>query len=244
MRPDSPLRGAVVDCAISLQPLDSGPTLKEHVYKALREAILDADIYSAGADWRLDERAMAQRLGISRTPLRDALTRLEHEGLVKVLARKGVFLRRRSRTEIVEMITVWAALESMAARLACENASNSGIDGLRALGAVCAPGSAKIRLSEYSEANIEFHRTIMNLSGCDALIKAADRLFTHLRPVRRRAMRDASRTGRSVEDHIAIVEAITARDADRAGELVRGHTMRLGDYISRTWQHLDELEGG
>ena len=232
-----------MDGVISLQPVDSGPTLKEHVYRVLREAILDADIYGVGFEPRLDERELAQQLGISRTPLREALTRLEHEGLVDVLARKGVFLRRRSCTEIVEMITVWAALESMAARLACKYASEIDIDRLREAGAGYTLESAKDRLSEYSEANIEFHKLIVSLSNCGELTRTADRLFTQLRPVRRRAMRDSSRTERSVEDHMAIIEAISERDAGRAGDLVREHTMRLGEYISRTWQYLDELDG-
>lgn len=229
-------------CEISLKPLGDRATLKDDVYLILQEAILDADIYGVTFERRLDERHLAQQLGISRTPLREALTRLEHDGLVKIMARKGVFLLRKSCTEIVEMITVWAALESMAARLACKNALDSDIERLRQIGETYTTDSAKSALNEYSEANIEFHKMIMSLSYCNALTKTAEKLFAHLRPVRRRAMRDAARTDRSIEDHAAIIEAISSRDANHAGELVRKHTMRLGDYISRTWQYLDKLD--
>ena len=227
---------------IALQPVNTGPTLKAHIYTVLRKAILEVDIYGADVNLRLDERALAGQLGISRTPLREALSRLEHEGLVRILARRGVYIARKSREEIVDLVIVWAALESMAARLACERASDSEIDRLRRLGASYSLDSAKARLSEYSEANIEFHRTIISLSKCEALKKTADDLFTHLQPVRRRAMRDTARTDRSVVEHAEIIEAISARRADRAGDLVREHTMRLGDYISRTWKYLDATE--
>ena len=156
---------------IALQPVNTGPTLKEHIYTVLRKAILEVDIYGADVNLRLDERALAGQLGISRTPLREALSRLEHEGLVRILARKGVFMTRKSREEIVDLVTVWAALESMAARLACERASDSEIDRLRTVGASYSLDSAKARLSEYSEANIKFHRTIISLSKCKALQK-------------------------------------------------------------------------
>lgn len=88
-------------------------TLKDHTYDVLREAILDMNIYEEGADLRLDERTMAERLGISRTPIREALARLAQDGLVEIVPRKGVFVLRKSMREVLEMIVTWAALESM-----------------------------------------------------------------------------------------------------------------------------------
>ena len=98
---------------------------------------------------------------------------------------------------------------------------------------------AKAKLSEYSQANIEFHRTILSLSKCPTLEKHAEDLFDQLKPVRRAAMRDAERTNRSVVDHSNIIEAITLRQPDRASDLVRDHTIRLGEYIRRAWRYLD-----
>lgn len=227
---------------IALSPIDLGPSLKDHIYSTLREAILGVDIYDVDVNLKLDERALAAQLGISRTPLREALSRLEHEGLVEVVARKGVYITRRSRQEIVEMVTVWAALESMAARLACERADDSEIDALRCIGGSYTADSVRARIDEYSEANIEFHRTIIGLSKCAALQRMAEDLLTYLQPVRRRAMRDTARADRSVVDHTDIVDALAARSADRAGDLVREHTMRLGEYISRSWMDLDKAE--
>ena len=80
------------------------------------------NIYDEAAELRLDERELSERLAISRTPLREALARLEQEGLVRIVPRRGVYIVRKTKDEILQMITVWAALESMAARLITQHA--------------------------------------------------------------------------------------------------------------------------
>ena len=114
-----------------LNPISESFSLKDHTFNVLRAAILDMDIYQPDADLRLDERQMAERLGISRTPVREALARLSQEGLIEVMPRKGVFVRRKTREEILEMVVTWAALESMAARLATVNATAAELVALR-----------------------------------------------------------------------------------------------------------------
>ncbi|MEM8581331.1 MAG: GntR family transcriptional regulator, partial [Pseudomonadota bacterium] len=105
---------------MKLQPIETNLTLTDHVYEQLREAISGLDLYDESTELKLDERSLADQLGISRTPLREAITRLERDGLVAVVPRKGIFLQRKSMHEVLEMIVAWAALESMAARLAAE----------------------------------------------------------------------------------------------------------------------------
>ena len=223
---------------ISLEKVDASLTLRDHSYLAIRNAISEIDLYDESTDLRIDERSMACQLGVSRTPVREALTRLENEGFVEIQARKGVFLKRLTLEEIVDMIIVWAALESMAARLACERASSGEIGELRTIAAGYTSEGAKARIHEYSEANIHFHRKMMQLSKCRRLESTGEELFRHLRPVRRHAMQDTSRTEQSVVDHTNIIEAVSRRDAGLAGDLVRDHTLRLGDYIRRSWSHL------
>jgi len=221
---------------VELKPVAVNFTLKDHIYGVLRDAILDMNIYDEETDLRLDERQMAEQLGISRTPIREALTRLEQEGFVEIAPRRGVYVKRKSLDEILEMITVWAALESMAARLGCERASESEIAQLRQIGTQFTKDNAKANLSEYSEANIEFHLCVLGLSKCRMLQDIANGLFTHLKAVRRKALRDSSRADRSVVDHMNIIEAIENRNAELASELVREHTLRLHDYIRRSWK--------
>jgi DNA-binding GntR family transcriptional regulator len=214
-------------------------TLKDHIYEVLRTAILDMNIYQEDADLRLDERKMAEQLGISRTPIREALARLEQDGFVEIQPRRGVFVRRKSLEEVLEMIVVWAALESMAARLVTENASDVEIKSLRKLAAKYSQHAARADIAEYSEANIKFHQRILELSKCSMLKSVADGLFQHMYAVRKRAMGESDRAKRSVVDHMHIIEALESRDADLAGTLVREHTMRLHDHVRKTWARLE-----
>jgi DNA-binding GntR family transcriptional regulator len=227
--------------AAKLKPVAINFTLKDHIYKVLRDAILDMNIYAEDADLRLDERGLAERLGISRTPIREALARLSQEGLVDIQPRKGVFVKRKSLDEILEMIVVWAALESMAARLATANASDAEIASLRALALKYSEQDAGAAIGEYSEANIKFHQRILELSKCSMLKSVADGLFQHTFAVRRRAMGEADRARRSVVDHMGIIEALERRDTDLAERLVREHTMKLHEHVRRTWTELENM---
>lgn len=224
---------------MKLAPIPSNFTLKDHVYERLKDAITEMDIYAEDADLRLDERSLAEQLGISRTPLREAIARLEQDGLVTVAPRKGVYVQRKSLAEILEMIVAWAALESMAARLASERASDAEIASLRKIAAKYNDGKAKTRISEYSDDNIRFHQRILEISKCALLKDMADGLFLHMHAVRLRAMGEGDRVERSVVDHAEIIEALEARDADEADRRVREHTMRLHEHVRRTWTRLE-----
>ncbi|MGI9434153.1 MAG: GntR family transcriptional regulator [Geminicoccaceae bacterium] len=227
-----------------LSRIDVNFTLKDHTYDVLRTAILDMNIYQEGVDLRLDERQMAEQLGISRTPIREALARLAQDGLVEILPRKGVFVVRKSMHEILEMVVTWAALESMAARLAANHASDKNLRDLRSFAMKHSADAARADLAEYSEANIQFHQRILELSGCSLLKTTADGLFEHMHAARRRAMGENDRASRSVVDHMEIIEALEARDGDLAERLVREHTMKLHDHIRRTWTRLENLGSG
>ncbi len=224
-----------------LSPISENFTLKDHTFTVLRAAILDMDIYSPDADLRLDERKLAESLGISRTPIREALARLAQEDLVQIVPRKGVFVRRKNREEVLEMVITWAALESMAARLATENATDAQIKALRKFAMKHSSDAVRADIEEYSDANIVFHQTILELSGCTLLRTMADGLFAHMQAVRSRALGESDRARRSVADHMEIIDALTARDPDLASRRVREHTMRLHDHISKTWTRIESI---
>jgi DNA-binding GntR family transcriptional regulator len=226
---------------IVLEPVGINFSLKEHIYEVLKRAITSMNIYDADADLRLDERRMSAELGISRTPIREALARLEQEGFVEIQPRRGVFIKRKSLEEILEMIVAWAALESMAARLVCQKATDEEIDTLRRALPGYTTDELAAHLDEYSEQNIAFHQRILELSGCKLLKEIADGLFLHMRSIRERAMAEGDRIRRSVEDHTHIIDAIEARNADLAADLVREHTMRLHAHVRRTWVDLARL---
>ena len=227
---------------VKLKPVAINFTLKDHIYDVLRETILDVDIYDADEDMRLDERQLAEQLGISRTPIREALARLAQDGLLEIVPRKGVFIHRKSLSDILDMIVTWAALESMAAHIATRDASDVDLQALRKFAMRNSISAKKAELSEYSDANIKFHQMILELSGSELLRSTADGLLMHMHAVRRRAMVEGDRASRSVADHMEIIEALEARDAELASRLVREHTMRLHDHINERWKRLNKLD--
>ena len=218
-----------------LKPVNSNFSLKEHIYAVLRDGITGMNIYAPDADLRLDERRMSEQLGISRTPIREALARLEQEGLVEIVPRRGVFIRRKSLDQVLEMIVAWAALEGMAARLASGRVTTKDVASLRKLGGSFVSEEAAAHLDEYSDANIRFHQKILELSGCGLLKEMADALFLHMRAIRSRAMAEGDRVRRSVADHQHIIAALEMHDPELAERLVREHTMNLHAHIRRTW---------
>ena len=113
--------GAAV--APRVEPIASPESFKRRAYAALKDAIVAMDVYRSRSDIRLDERRLALDFGISRTPVREAMAQLEREGFVRAVPRRGIYVVRKTKREVIEMITAWAALESMAARLITENAS-------------------------------------------------------------------------------------------------------------------------
>src|SRR5712671_4977127 len=114
-----------------VEPIGSPESFKSRAYTALKDAIVSMDVYRSRADIRLDERRLALDFGISRTPVREAMAQLEREGFVRAVPRRGIYVVRKTKREVIEMITAWAALESMAARLITENAGAEEVAALR-----------------------------------------------------------------------------------------------------------------
>lgn len=224
---------------LRLKRLRPDRTMTVRAYEALRQAIMARDIYRAGEDLRLDERKLAQQLGISRTPIRSAIARLEQEGLVKTVARRGVYVVRKSKTEVIEIITVWAALESMAARLATVEATGQEVATLRALFAEFDGGRIEAKLDEYSEANLRFHQRIIEMSHSALLIRLASSILIHMRAIRRRTIGEKRRYARSIVDHMNIIEALERRDTVAAETLVREHALNLAAHVAANVHDLD-----
>jgi DNA-binding GntR family transcriptional regulator len=224
---------------LGLAPIASEPNFTEKAYAALKEVITRLDLYGSRAEIRLDERQLAADLGVSRTPVREALAQLEREGFVRSIPRRGIYVVRKTRSEVIELITAWAALEGMAARLATQKASDQEISALRQMFATFEGGAEQAKLDEYSEVNIEFHQTIIRMSHNQVLIDMAENLFTHMRMIRRKTIGEMDRADKSIHDHMNIIEALQARDTNRAEELVRSHALGLADHVARYADYLD-----
>ena len=237
VRPSSVGAAAVTQPALA--PIDTTPSFKHQAYTALKNAIVAMDIYRSRDDIPLDERKLAQDFGVSRTPVREALAQLESEGFVRSVPRRGIYVVRKSKREVIEMITAWAALESMAARLITQQASEADIAGLRRMFATFEGGHLRAHLDEYSEVNIEFHQAIIRMSRNHVLVDLAENLFTHMRMIRRKTIGEKDRVDRSIRDHMNIIEALEARDTARAEGLVRDHALGLADHVARYADYLD-----
>ena len=219
--------------------LDAQPSYRDRAYAALKRAITAMDIYDHPEEIRLDERRLSEGLGVSRTPIREAMTLLEQEGFVRTRPRRGIFVVRKTKREIVEMITVMAALESMAARLAAERASTTDIARLRCLMAEFSAGNDGERLAEYSDANIAFHQAIIKMSGSALLAELTENLFIHIRAIRKITIHQDNRAARSVVDHMRIIEALERRDFELAERLAREHTLGLAAHVEQHGDFLD-----
>jgi DNA-binding GntR family transcriptional regulator len=224
---------------VAVEPIASPLSFKHKAYAALKDVIVSMDVYRSRADIRLDERRLALDFGISRTPVREAMAQLEREGFVRSVPRRGIYVVRKTRCEVIEMITAWAALESMAARLITETASETDIASLRSMFATFEGGRIAAHLDEYSEVNIEFHQSIIRMSGNGVLIALAENLFTHMRMIRRKTIGEHDRADRSIRDHMNIIEALEARDTARAEELVRNHALGLAEHVAKYADYLD-----
>jgi DNA-binding GntR family transcriptional regulator len=224
---------------LAIEPIDTSFSFKNKAYAALKNVIVSMDVYRNRQDIRLDERQLAQDFGISRTPVREAMAQLEREGFVRSVPRRGIYVVRKTRTQVIEMITAWAALESMAARLITEHADDAEIVSLRKMFATFEDGALRAHLDEYSEANIEFHQSIIRMSGNSVLISLAENLFTHMRMIRRKTIVEQDRIERSIRDHMNIIEALEARDTARAEVLVRNHALGLAEHVAKYANYLD-----
>jgi DNA-binding GntR family transcriptional regulator len=231
---DSPL-----PLSLQLRPLSVAASFRDQAYAALKQAITDADIYAHREEIRLDERQLSQALGVSRTPIREAMTLLEQEGFLRTVPRRGVFIIRKTKKQILEMIEMWAALESMAARLATLNASDEDIGQLRHMFDNFRSDTPSENIEEYSEANIAFHQAIIRLSGSHLMGETLENLFIHVRAIRRMTISQSDRAARSIVDHMRIIEALEQRDTELAERLVRQHSLDLAAHVAKHCDFLD-----
>ena len=216
-------------------------TFKARAYVAIKHAITALDIYkSPDAVW-LDERQLSERLGVSRTPVREAIAMLEQEGFVKSMPRRGIVILKKNRREVVEMIEAWAALESMAVHRIATRASDQEIASLRQLFDHFNDSHRPADfVSEYSSANVAFHQGLIRLGGSQTLIDITENILLHVRGIRELTIGRDQRAERSIRDHLAIIHALEKRDVAAAETLSREHTLGLAAYVE---EHGEDIFG-
>lgn len=196
--------------------------LREHVHDVLRRAIISGDI-PAGA--RLNERQLADELGVSTTPLKEALRRLETEGLVATEPRRGVRVTFDAG-QAEEMALARAALESMIARMAAQRIDNRSAAELEKTIGQMAAATLAGDVEQLIALNEEFHDAIHVISGCGYIqrLLIGQRVYVHT--ARYLILGDADERGRALDEHRAIYAALAARDSDGAERAMRDHVVR------------------
>ena len=224
---------AMADADIAIVRIAPETSFKNKAYEALKEAILKMDIYATPEPVMLDERALSERLGVSRTPIREAIAMLEQDGFVKTVPRRGIVVVRRTKSEIVDMIRARAALESMAARLITTIARKKDISALRDF---FKDFNLRDRLpqdhvDQYSKANIAFHQALISLSESPVLVDMTNDILLHVRGYRQLTIGRTERIAASLPEHLGIIEALEERDTELAERLARDHTLKLAAYV-------------
>jgi DNA-binding GntR family transcriptional regulator len=220
---------------IALRPmrgLSARKSLGELVYDNLRQAIVRGDL---APGTRLVESRIAGSQGISRTPVREAIHKLEREYFIERLPRGGFGVLGLSRQDIVETFGIRSVLEGYAARLA---AINYQADDLKPLEAKIDEFERLLRRNQLRglpDVNTQFHDLLYALSRSPRLVGMIDALRDHIFRFRQIILRDASRARISNDDHRLILEHIRGRDAEGVERLVREHILRGQAMVLKTF---------
>jgi DNA-binding GntR family transcriptional regulator len=198
----------------------SNLSLVNQAYKELKRIILEYRVPLGG---KLNEGELAAALGISRTPVREAINRLEKEGLVQIFPQRGAFVVRFSEKDVFELFLIRENLEGLAARLAAERINEENLVKLES----CIQGFqepfTEKDVQRYAKEDFRFHQTIVAVSDAQRLIKMISTLYDHIRIFRLTTLGLSSRMKTSLAEHRLLIEAFQRRDFEQAEQMMRQH---------------------
>jgi DNA-binding GntR family transcriptional regulator len=196
-------------------------SLPARVERAVAEWIFSGEL-SAGQ--KLTEQEIAERLGVSRGPVRDAFHALEDLGLLRTEKNRGAFVRKIDLEEALEIHEVYSALEELAARSVAGRLSASQLDQLRSLVEAMDSAAEADDLDRYYPLNLRFHQCLVDWSGNKKLISIYGRLLNELHLFRRFGLIQRGEMQRSNREHQQLLDKVAAGDSEGAGEAMRNHT--------------------
>lgn len=202
------------------QNMDEYLPLRDVVFNTLRQAILTGELKPGE---RLMEIHLADRLGVSRTPIREAIRKLELEGLVVMIPRKGAQVARITEKNLKDVLEVRRALDMLAVRLACDRMDD---EAKKELKRACDEFAAVVQnnnTKDITEADVRFHDVILKSTGNDRLIQLVNNLAEQMYRYRLEYIKDSSYHNRLVKEHEAIYEAIMNNEKEKAAEAVVVH---------------------
>ena len=177
---------------------------------------------------QLEVTALAERFGVSRTPIREAIRTLVESGVLETRPRKGSFVRVLSAKQLLDLFQVAAELEGMACRLAALSLTKENVEAIERGLAKCTQAAEVQNNAEYAMANLDFHTAIHNASGNDWLIEQLRQLQINLNSYRTMPYEIRGRLKKSTDEHKIICDAILSGDGEHACNLMRDHMMLQG----------------
>lgn len=200
--------------------LDQYKPLREVVFETIRNAIISGSLKPGE---RLMEVQMAERLGVSRTPIREAIRKLELEGLIIILPRKGAYVADLSVKDLTEVLEIRAALEGMATGLAVTRINEEEIEELELIALKFHKALENNNLEELLFQDSQFHEAIFKASRNERLIQLNNNLREQVQRFREMYLKKVNRSKKTSREHFDIVEAISSRDISKAEKLARKH---------------------
>ncbi|HWZ47901.1 MAG TPA: GntR family transcriptional regulator [Herbaspirillum sp.] len=220
VRPE-PLAGAPVP---KLERKRLHDTVVEHMRNLIVEAVL-------APGTKLNERELCETLGISRTPLREALKVLAAEGLIDILPNRGASVSKLSETEIWETFELMSVLEAMSGELACERITAVELAEIKALHYAMLACKTQNDLPGYYSRNQAIHNKINEAARNSVLHQTYLSLNRRLQALRFRSNFHADKWDRAAHDHDEMVKALEARDGKRLAEILRKHLLEKRDAV-------------
>ncbi len=200
--------------------LDSYKPLREIVFESLREAIINAHLKPGE---RLMEIQLAERMGVSRTPVREAIRKLELEGFVVMVPRKGAFVAGLSLKDIAELFEIRGALEGLAAELAAERIDEEELEELERCLFQIAECIESGDTEQIIEIDTRFHDVLFKASRNMRLVQIVNNLYEQIHRYRKTSLAYPGRAREALEEHKEIVEALCERNVELAHQLALKH---------------------
>jgi DNA-binding GntR family transcriptional regulator len=206
------------------KPIERHQTLREKILEMIRDAILKGTMKPGE---RVSEPELAERFGISRTPIREAFRQLESEGYLVVIPRKGAVVASLSERDIEEFYAIKILLEGFAAKMAAEKLTEKDIDKLESINERLKKIAADGDVKSFFRVHNEFHDLFIKAAGNEKLYEMINQLVMRFKRLRLASLSQPGRMEISVEEHCNMIEAFKNHDGERADSLVR-HAATIG----------------
>jgi DNA-binding GntR family transcriptional regulator len=205
--------------------------LREQTYDIIKNMIILREIEPGK---KINEEQIAKEIQVSRTPIREALCRLENEGIVKIIPRRGAFVSELTETNVREILLIREVLEGLVVRLAVEHMDVQTLEKLRkVIRKVSSIPEEDRDLIDYTRSEVNFHALLLSASNNQMLKNMMEMINAHLQIIRLRTVVIPERAQKTVKEHQQILTAIEKGDTDFAEELMRKHVRSVREVALR-----------